>query len=538
MANFFERVWSASMAAYKAFQSKYTTSDQQQLQNFMSIDARRLRYSIFGAMYENSAYDSVHSWVQSLKTDKGLYKYIRPIYNPSYRIGEFWKAKLLGGELDPQAGDGITVPSCLPILTENEELRPAIAQIWQWSNWQIKKDVFGLWTPILGDGVLKIVDDPLREKVFIKWVHPSRLKEAELDDYGNVKGYTLEYERPDPRDNRSTGTVTYKEVATRDGDNVHYATYLNGGLYVWDDNEVAEWDVPYGFVPMVVLQHNDVGLDFGWSELHPGLPKFREIDDQASKLNDQIRKVVEAPFLLAGVQDPSTAKTIKGTTQTRTTEKPQPERAQQKYLYSNDANAKAHSLVANLDIVGVVKNIGELLKEFERDYPELRVDLANATGDISGRALRINRSPAVAKVMQRRPNYDNAIVRIQQMAISIGGYRQYENFEKFTLDSFFDKKLDHSIGPRPVFENDPMDKLEEEGTFLDNVKKAKDVGIPLPVYLKQQGWSEEKISDIVNSEEYKLSLDARKNAVDASRAALTEGNMSKKPVPPKAQGGK
>jgi hypothetical protein len=69
---------------------------------------------------------------------------------------------------------------------------------------------------------------------------------------------------------------------------------LEGGALDWD-GEGAEWDYPYGFTPMVVFQHNNVGLDFGWSELFPGLSKFREVDDLASKLSDQIRKMVDAP---------------------------------------------------------------------------------------------------------------------------------------------------------------------------------------------------------------------------------------------------
>lgn len=506
------------MTGYKAFNEKYASSDQINLTNFTDVEARRIRYSILWAMYENTAYDKIHSWSVSYKALKGLYKYIRNIYNPSYRIGEFWKGKLLGGVLDPLAGDGTQTPSALPIITENEKLRPAIAKIWEWSNWQIKKDIFGLWTPVLGDGVLKIVDDPDREKVYMKPIHPGSLKDVELDQFGNVKAYVLEYKREDPRPGRS-GQVIFREIAEREegSDVIYFSTYLDNGLFAWDEEKGAEWEEDYGFVPMVVLQHNDVGLDFGWSELYPGLSKFREVDDQASKLNDQIRKIVEGAWLLAGVAAPTTKPTATG--ETPTDEKPQPGREEMKMFYSTNPDAKAHSLVSPLEIEQVSNNIKDLVSEIERDYPELKVDMANASGDISGRALRINRSPAEAKVLQRRPNYDNAIVRAHQMALTIGGIRGYAEFTGITKDSFAAGALNHSIGPRPVFNNDPLDKLEEDKEFWTTAKLAKESGVPLVAFLKNQGWDNEKIKNITEDEEYKLRIETSRSAVEGLKAA-------------------
>lgn len=506
--------WSAVMQGYRAFSEAYVSSDQINLANFTDFDARKLRYSILWSMYENTAYDKIHTWAASYKTQKGLYKYIRNIYNPSYRLGEFWKTKLLGGQLDPMAGDGTSVPSALPIITTNDLLRPAIAQIWEWSNWQIKKDVFGLWTPVLGDGVLKIVDAPDKEKVYIKPVHPGTLSDVDLDEFGNVKGYTLEYKRWDPRPNKS-GMVMYREVAERDGVNVLYSTYLENNLYAWDEERGAEWDEAYGFIPMVVLQHNDVGLEFGWSELYPGLSKFREVDDQASKLNDQIRKLVEGAWLIAGASKPKSTPSATGAD--AETDKPQPGREEMKAIYATDPNAKAHSLVSDINIAEVSGNIKDMIAELERDFPELKVDMANASGDISGRALRINRSPAATKVLQRRPNYDNALVRAQEMAVAIAGYRGYENFSTFDLESYAAGALKHSIGARPVFESDPMDKLEENTQLWTGAKLAKEAGVPLVVYLEEQGWDEEKIARLTSSPEYAMRMEATRNAIESSR---------------------
>src|SRR5574338_1275075 len=129
MANLFSRLWSATMAGYKAFQQKFMGAELLFSDDYTGFESRKLRYAILWSMYENTAYAKIHTWGDLYKTEYGLYRYIRNIYNPSYRIGEFWKAHLLGGSLDPEAGDGKEIPSALPIATDNESLRPALAQL-------------------------------------------------------------------------------------------------------------------------------------------------------------------------------------------------------------------------------------------------------------------------------------------------------------------------------------------------------------------------------------------------------------------------
>lgn len=482
MANFFTRLWRATMTGYAAFQASYLGTDQVNLVNFEDHAARMVRYSLLWAMNENKAYDKINSWSQLYKYEYGLYDHIRGIYNPTFRLGEFWKSHLWGGMLDAAAGDGKEIKSALPIITDNKALRPAIAQVWKWSNWKSKKDVFSLWGTILGDGIIKVEDKPRLGKVYLSLVHPSRLADVVLDEWGNVKGYALEYERSDPRKENGKA-VMYQELAYRDGDNVIYETYLNNEPYAWDENQDWTWSIPYGFVPMVFVKHNDVGLNFGWSEIHPSLSKFREVDDQASKLHDQIRKVISGGWLMAGLNEPED-------------DEESEDRESENMIWTTNSEAKAQSLVNDIDVAAVSANIKQLLEELERDYPELRKDLNNATGDISGRALRINRSPVEDKVLQRRVNYDDALVRAQQMAVSIGGMRKYEGFQSFNLDSYKRGNLAHSIGERPVFAEDPLDSSEVQSAFWSAAAQAKSAGMPLEIFLEENGWSKEKIAKV------------------------------------------
>lgn len=496
------------MNGFKAFRTAFMDADlMQQEDDYTSFDGRRMRYEVLWAYYRNTAYQDAHKWARAMRAEYGLYKYIRNIYNPANRLGEFWKTHLLGGSLDLAAGDGSRVPSALPIATDNEALRPAISQVWRWSNWQTNKNVLSLWGAILGDTAIKISDDPVRRKVYLKLVHPGTIKEVTLDDFGNVKGYTIEYQRADPRS--PARTVTYTETAGRDGDNVVYRTLLNGSLFAWD-GDVAEWMEPYGFIPLVMIQHNVCGGTWGESEINAGLAKFRETDDLASKLSDQIRKVVSAPMLIAGIDKRQAVDQVSG--REKTTTNPQPGREELPYLYG-PIGASATPMVAPLDIQATAAYIESILKTIEKDYPELALDFGNVQGDVSGRALRVNQQPVVTKVLDRRVNYDDAIVRAQQMAVAIGGFRGYgESFSGFGLDSYVSGKLDHSIGERPVFAQDAYDQVEFDQAFWTAAAAAKNAGVPISLYLRRAGWSDEEIAALEASPEHQAKMAGLKTA--------------------------
>lgn len=357
--------------------------------------------------------------------------------------------------------------SAIPIQTENEALVPAIERLWRVSNWQVNKDICTLYGSLFGDVAIKPIDDTTREKVYLEVVHPGTIAEIEKDPFGNVKSYVIQEHRESPL--RQGQKVVYTEKAFRDGDNVVYQTFLDNAPYDWSGDGQAEWAEPYGFIPMTIIQHNNVGLDWGLAELHSGRNKFHEVDDIASKLNDQIRKAVDPVWFFSGVKKPVNIPETTRTTNAAGSanaqsylDNPDAGREQTPALYA-ETGGDAKALVADLDITAVSNHLTELLEDIEEDFPELRSstrDGQGASGEKSGLAIRESRRNAERKVIQRRPNYDDALVRAQQMAVAIGGFRNYEGYEGFNLDSFANGELDHSIQKRPVFAVDPLDEIE------------------------------------------------------------------------------
>ena len=504
------------MAGTRAFREAYLSAGGTG-EAWSDFDARQTRYAILWAYYESTAYRTfLQPWATKYVQDYALYKYVRNIYNPSARLAEVWVQFLVGGLLDEGADNKGALPIVLPagVLKETAAaLRSAIAQVWRDSVWQVNKSIWARYGVVKGDTAIKVIDDTKRAKVYFEVIRPESVKALTRDPFGNVKRYELEEERDDPRASK-TGKVKYTEIGERvagEGESsggegvVQFKTLLNDAPYAWN-GIAAEWEENYGFVPFVAVKHIDVGFDWGWAEAQTSLSKFREIDNQASALNDQVTKAVKAPFMI-NAKKPTVDVKIQGAQPTA--ERPEPGKEEMPILYVPDPNARAQSLVTDLNIEAVSQHIGMMLEHLERDYPELQADVFKLGNDASGRALRTLREPVEARVMERRAAYDDALVRAHKMALSIGAQRGYGGFGAFNAESFNAGELNHSIGARSVFRQDPMDDLDYKKLFWETAAMAVKGGQPLEEFLREAGWDEERISRIVNSKEFQ----AKRNAV-------------------------
>ncbi len=216
----------------KAFKESFLISDSFVESEFENIDNRRTRYALLWAFYENTAYREIHKWAQKFKSDMGLYKYVRNIYNPANRLGIFWQTHLYGGSLDLEVGGNLD--SALPVDEigdgDLKKIKSGLAQVWKWSNWAAKKDLYTLYGTVLGDVGIKIVDDTEKKRVYFEVVHPGAIKEIDRDRYGFIKAYHLE----EPRIDEVGTVVVYEEIVTKEGDNINVKTLKNSKPFVWN----------------------------------------------------------------------------------------------------------------------------------------------------------------------------------------------------------------------------------------------------------------------------------------------------------------
>lgn len=531
-----------------AFDPLYATSDIFDDRLWGSPQARWSRYALLWAYFEGTPYDEVHPWAKAYRKAYGLSPHTRPVFNPAGRIGEFHASRIMGGQLDRDAGDGKTVRSALPILCDNQALRPAIADIWRWSAWQQEK---ALWTrhgAVLGDAVLTVEDDPVARRCYLRVRRPSTLTHFVPDAVGNCRGYRIDEFRPDPRpasfDGEYRPHVRYTEICEKVPGGVRYRTFLDGEPFDWHPapdglpygfgrDAQAAWEAPYPFVPMVLAQHIHVGKGWGWGEYFAGLAKFREVDDLGSTTTDQARRILNSPRIINvakpdpktknpgrppdplpdGTIDPSDAISAR--------------RGDVSVTWIDRENLKVFALVNDMDIPGVTAHDRDLRAEIEMQWPELTVDRPPASGDSSGRALRVARQRAEVKVAERRSIYDDAHVRAVMMAISMGAIQGYPFAAAFDPDSYDRGDLFFQVGPRPVFSVDPLDDIEEQKAFWDAAVAARTAGYPLPCYLEDAGWDQERIGKAV-----KLMEAEKQSQMDAQRLSGFQPGGN----PPQAKG--
>lgn len=444
------------MVAARAFNQTFFSSEESNVVVFESLPARLLRYEVGWAFYEGKQYKSAFS--QGMMVDEALYKYISDIYNPTARIGDFYKGVIWRGALDAEAGEIGAIPIRVGKGTEESKLRAAIAHAWLVSSWDTNKSAHVLHGTVMGDAALYIRDDLEHGEARIEILHPSLLKFVEADTRGFVKRYVIEEQRHD-ENGRAT---TYKETCEHgEGEEIIFRTYKNNREFAWEGNNdkngnpVSAWSEPYGFIPLVLTQHINEARAFGRAEIHPFIKKIAVLDDQASILNDRIRIAVDPP-LLANFKKGESEITF--STGTATTDRPKPGREQQKIIYVNKDNASITPIVVQLDIAGVSANIRQMLDVLEGDLPELRDDIMS---NVAEETLIAARSRVESKVIERRTNYDRGIVRASQMALAIGGWRDYEGYDGFDLDSFDAGRLNFSVADRPVFPESVAQRKEK-----------------------------------------------------------------------------
>lgn len=393
---------------------------------------RLLRYRTLEHYVDNTVFTTLERQrgVHMSGTNDGLYKSTRPIYNPAGRQVNIYPALVYGGQLDTANLDG----GAIPIQTDNEAVRDAIRQLWAWSNWQQGKSVYVRTGAGKGDAFLKAVSQPSSGKVWIENLKPEYVKELELDERGNVKSIVICYDRYDATHNR---WHEYEEYIDQD----RFLTYRDRQLYAWyedaNGNPVAEWDNEYGFVPVTHAKHRDVGRQFGVCVFQQAIGKIDELNSLASATHDQLRKSVNAVWAILGASKPENDPAMND------------KKDVVPWVYFPEGT-DAKPMVANLDFASALEVMQAQIDEIEADMPELRLHNLTDVGQMSGVAIETLMMPAVGLITESMGNYDSALVRAQEMAITIGGHHGFAGFESFNLNSYAAGDLQHSIKARSV----------------------------------------------------------------------------------------
>jgi hypothetical protein len=482
----------ASIAAATAF--KRTFADPAGARQALSYQQQGDSYRYLWHWYANSIYEDMGKW-QTYKADYRLYRYIRSMYNPCRRLVDFYAGAVYPGNLrapGQQLPDGFR--EAIPLGEDTApELADAIAQYWQWANWQSGKSLFVRYGACLGDVLVEVSDDVKRGKVGtdVRW--PGFVSDLDLDSQGNVKGYALQYDAEDEADNGKL--YTFKKTVD-----------LEAFRYFKDDEPFdygkgAAYPNTWGFVPAVWVKHTDLGGDHGAPAMR-NLGKWDTLNESASMVHDYIRKIVKAPIILVGGSTMSavTAEAKQGSTR-GPVDPLGPSFADEQISLLRGPDG-ANVLTIPLNIAEAYGEIDRQMKEVEADHPELTMysqlrTMTQVTGPAASRLM----GDVSLLVGEAQAQYDQASTKLFQMATAIAGERikrgdwagpltrQQLRFAPFDLSSYAAGDLDFSISPRPII---PIIESENLATQTAAIAALVGAGSSLYAAAKAAGLSEEE----------------------------------------------
>lgn len=410
---------------------------------------------------------------------------MKPMRNPANRAVEFYVSKLWPGDL----------PGALPIVTKNKAIVDPIHQVWRWSNWAVKKQLAARWLANFGDMFIKVPTDEdaagNSTRVYFQLIKPELVTDFDADDRG-----ILQYIRMDIPRTRRVGDKTKAYLYTEVWDKP-------AGLYrVWEHDRGPNTPLDqlpppvnvapiesFGidFIPIVHAKFRDIGDKRGMSSFTHALDKIDEANRQATRLAQMLFRY-NRPFMgvSAGGLDPTgrplPAPRLGGSSGTDESDSAV---LGDDTLMRLPGNAQAFALVPNVNFDSALAVLNAHLAELEKDMPELAYYRLREMGaNISGRAVRLLLSDAVDKVIEARGNAESALVRANQMALTIG-----QNAGLFSgLGTYEAGNFDHEIGDRPVIAITDTDRAELVKLYKES--------LPLPSALRLAGFTQDEIDQI------------------------------------------
>lgn len=476
----------AAISAYRAFWNP-SISDGGYETN------RQARYEMAWQFYTNRVYDNLSSYLASTyPTGSQLYRYTKGLRNPIPAWVDFYVTNTWGGTLDLDAGNGQEKPSALPIVTENDALRPAIAKLWQWSNWNAKRLLVTMNSASMGDAFIVVVDSPRSKKAYMQVRRPNEFTDVEWDDFGHIKQCVMEYRTEDDQGRPYTFKQVIEHPFVWGGKFTRYSTYKDNKPFAYPENQLDgmatwQWEVPYDFVPVVHIPFKDTGDGWGALGYSATIPKIDAANSLASRLSAQVGKTVNPSYVAFGVQAGNIEVGIAG------------DEGQDEipilYIPKSPSEADFRPLLAQLDLPGALALLDAQLSDIARDLPELRMSEAMRSG-LSGEALGRAFADVAARIGATRGNHDSGLVRAHQMAIAIAGASGYDKaFNGFDYNSFKSGLLDHGIGDRPILPTSSSEKVDTQGKQWVQVGQAVTAGTPLETAERAiLGWGKEEFA--------------------------------------------
>lgn len=413
---------------------------------------RQSAYDLWSAYYANSIYEPSANGGQREYINATLGNAsaadLAGLYNPVGAAVDLY-LNVFGGTF----GRDIRAETAQPAM------QTALDQIWRWSNLNVERQPLCRLAAMHGTVGLRIVASP--DRVYLKVEHPRIIRDKEEDDRGNVIAIQLEYDLTTGLAERAK-TITIREELTRD----EIATYRMQGdiatpydLQAMADNgPLARYPNALGVVPYVVVRHEHIGEAWGRNAFYRARTPLDRLNALISHIHTQIHRHVRAKWLIAASGEPPTEFDL----------------TDMSVAYVNlrgGAGAPVvQPMVAPLSIADAIAQARLAIELIEDLLPELKATQGKFLSGQSGETIAQLRKPAEDRILLARANYEDALIRAQQIAASWGvlyglwdlgtGVGTREAADR----AYHDGYEDHAFVARPAFYEAAMPDTVQAGT--------------------------------------------------------------------------
>lgn len=377
-------------------------------------------FDAFDAYYHNTVYDPLSQGGQREQINATLGNAsaadLAGLYNPVASVVDLYQ-HVYGGQFRPSTDDpAADDPSDIRAESANPAVLPALDSIWQASMINIAKQQLCRLPATHGTVGLRIVaensPDPTRRRVYLKPEHPRIIRDVEVDSRGNVVAIELEYDML-----RGIGDeqeiIGIREILTKE----EISTYEVQGevLIAYDVRAMARggqrssYANALGVVPYVLGVHQATGDAFGLNSFYRVRGALDRLNALASHIDTQIIDHVKVDWFIAAEGAPPARLELNG----------------RNVIYIDTSRGSGRPvtvepLVAALNLADSIAQSRLLLSWIEDQLPELKAVAGQFLSGQSGDTVTALRQPALDKLGLARANYEDALIRAQEIALSWG----------------------------------------------------------------------------------------------------------------------
>lgn len=439
----------------------------------------------------NRLYDELSRVLREAGVNREAIKGLR---NPANAGIEFYPAVIMPG----------TLPDALPIeypegAANTDAITDAIHQVWEWSNWNSKKQRFIRDLATLGEQWIKVstrtAEDGTATRVYFALIEPEHVTEFDTDERDFLTYIRLDI----PRQRRTDGkTEQYIHTEVWDKDSGTYA--------VWEHNlpgrtldqlgeptrqeEIKTFGID--FLPFVQCKFVDDGDERGRALIEPALDKIDEANRMATRLHQLLFRYGEPDMQVVSVGTDPDGLPLPPAKFGADIPRVGPA------TYRPPSNTKLEPILPNVNFAAHLDAVNAELEHLEQtDLPELIwYQIADAP-ELSGKAIRLMLTAPIARAVEVRGNCEAALIRANQMALTIGIASGL--FDQ-SLGDYHKGDFTHTFAERAIV---PLSEEEEAAIAKAKAEAAvlhMTVGYPADRILEDLGMTQAEVKEHLASQ--------------------------------------